>query len=161
MKTIFFILSIMIPGLAQATWAPSPAITCSAAEIYDAGYGITIFDSANGGYFGELSANSLSGGRSLGTEDLNIKAIRENGSCRLQITQVNDVDGNDMLIEIQAAQAGGRNHGKINMKLNGQPIEDMFSKLSCYIAQSTFNSLCKPSYDGGIYENVNNRSRSR
>jgi hypothetical protein len=161
MKSILVVLSLFVPGLAQATWAPSPVVTCHASEIYDAGYGITIYDSANGGYVGELSENSYAGPRPLGTEELNIKAIRENGSCRLQITQVNDVDNNDMVINIQAHKAGGGNYGKIQIKFKGEPIDDMFSKLSCHIGQNTFNKLCKPNYDSAIYQNTTNRSRSR
>ncbi|HEX4924567.1 MAG TPA: hypothetical protein VFV50_10790 [Bdellovibrionales bacterium] len=147
MKYPIFAILLMVPMVSLAQYRSSPEITCGAAEVFDAGYSLSLMKTESG-HDGSLSRGSYGGPQKLGTEPMKVERDTNARGCTLKITQTNDVDGNELLLVITAAQAGGGNYGTLNMKLDGQPIDPSFRKMNCFISQGAFNRYCNPS-DGG------------
>ena len=154
MKYLALIFSLVAPVLSHATFIAGPAISCSPSKVFDAGLSLVVTEGDHG-FVGELYQNSYSGPKSLGTEKVLIEVRKDDGPCRLKISQENDVDGNEMEVEVQASQSGGRNFSKLDMILNGQRIDPLYSEMHCYIEHMTFNKLCNPSYDGALHQQSN------
>ena len=152
MKLVILMISLFLPIFGHATFIPSPLISCNSSKAFNAGYSFTVQEAANGHYFGKLSQLTYGDSQSLGEERINITVNKEDGVCRLEITQSNDRDRNGLNLKIRASNAGGRNTGKLNIKIDGRPINSLFKDMNCYIDQMTLNKLCEPNFNGGIYQ---------
>ena len=150
---LLFILSFFsVP--AHATFIADPQVVdCGpAGMVSDAGYFLKIGEFGGGGFMGSFSRMTNRGLRGLGDEPLNIATVREEGVCKLKITQVNDRDGNELDLKIGPIGTNGRHLGRMFMKMDGHPIPEPFRNVSCSVAPNLYSRYCPTTHGGTIYQ---------
>ncbi len=155
MKLLFFALVLFYSMTSYSTFLPSPEINCIPAENMNDGfiYEVWLKDSGYASKLLQVTPSNPEQPREISEKDTLINVTKKGDLCEINITQLNNSDGNSLNLKVYANNAGGGNIGRLKMYYNGLNINEnsSFSKMSCFILQESFNELCSPSFSGEFY----------